>query len=117
MQKDLHTHKLDYGVKLLNASDRLIGSKMNKLISLEMEEGSKIKKSSLLRKILLKVYENIDDIQEIQTKDLITILDLLDSHGLPEEIDETLDKNEIFKEVYLELLENRPHLLTDEMVR
>ena len=108
-----------YGLQLMQCADSLLGSKVKKKSSAlsrhEIQEVFDL--NSLKRRVYLRCMEDINDPKTLSMADIIELFKVLKEFGpyKPSE-NELTATNEIYKALYIELLENRAHFLTDRLV-
>lgn len=109
-----------YGLQLLRCADNLLGSKVKRkssaLAKSTINEVFDIEQ--LKRRVYLRAMEDIDDPAVMTLADIVELINVLHEYGphKPKE-NELAVTNEVFKALYLELLENRAHSLTKRQTK
>ena len=116
LQGEIQKQPVHFGISLLNTSDKLLGKRIKRKSSV-LGPGQNQKTQSMdkiKRKTLLKLMEDLDNPSQISLRDMILALEMLDQHGLFRSGSalERSDLEDVVKDIYLELLENRAHHLT-----
>lgn len=117
LQSDIQRQPVRFGISLLNTADHLLGKRVKKKSSvLRPGERKLANLDNIKRKTLLRLLEDIDDVSIIKLNDIYRALEMLDAHGLYRTGSAT-DRTDVegaVKEMYLELLQNRAHQLTQK---
>ena len=77
---------MQFGIKLLDCADSLLGKRVNKKSSIldgGIQGNSVVNMKRLKSRVILKCLEDLDEPSIVSTSDIIDMLDLLERHGLP----------------------------------